>query len=399
MPAGPWIPDQPRAPAPSLGGALETDCVVIGSGIAGASLARQLAEAGMDVILIDRGVAAHGASGRNAGFLLADGARSFASVAETQGALVARVLRGLGHGTRAIVRELAASRPEIALDPCGSVRLAATPEEVSELSATARTLRGPLQLLTADELARLGLPAGLYQGGLLDPGDSLLDPIGLVHALLDRFDAAGGRRFERSPVTNVDEVGDRVLVRTATGSVSATQAVLATNAWARELLDVPIRPVRAQMLEAELDAPLAWEHAFYADGGADYWRRTAPTRLVLGGRRAEGGADEETDQAEAGGDVQASLDALLAELVGREGVRIVRRWAGIMAFTPDGLPVAGRAPSRERIYLMAGMNGQGMGWAPGLALLLAEELLGRGPAVPACIGADRFKGATGGAGA
>ncbi len=69
------------------------------------------------------------------------------------------------------------------------------------------------------------------------------------------------------------------------------------------------------------------------------------------------------------------------------GVSVVRS----DSFTPDGLPLAGRLRDLSDLYLLAGFNGQGKGWAPALASRLAEELVTGHGSVPACFAADRFK--------
>ncbi len=209
--------------------------------------------------------------------------------------------------------------------------------------------------------------------------------------LLARFEEAGGRAYENTAVNAVTSDAEGVVCRTPAGIVRAGNAVLATNAWTQRLMPAALRPVRAQMLEAEVDPVPAWPQAMYANGGADYWRRRGARHVLVGGRRTVGGAAEETDTAQPGEAVQDALEGLLAKLVGPDAqTRVVRRWAGIMAFTPDGLPLAGRAPGRDRIYLLAGLNGQGMGWAPGLAVLLAEYMSGRADVLPACFAPGRF---------
>ena len=57
-------------------------------------------------------------------------------------------------------------------------------------------------------------------------------------------------------------------------------------------------------------------------------------------------------------------------------IEVTHRWAGTMGFTPDGLPSVGLVPGIRGIHLFAGWNGHGMGWAPGLADLLASHLMG-----------------------
>ncbi|MDJ0975545.1 MAG: FAD-dependent oxidoreductase [Planctomycetota bacterium] len=395
MSAGPWIDadahrDDLPAPA-SQGGDATCGTVVIGGGISGLSIARQLAQQGEDVLLVESTRLGHGASGRNAGFLLADGARSFAHLARARGTDVATSVRALGLGTRAVVHDLAGRHERIGLVPCGSLRLAGDAREAAELEQTAAAVGTGMRYLPAAALPAPWRRNGRFHGGLEDPGDGLLDPLALVHAMRRELVVAGGRVVEETPVLEVHEDDDGVTCRTDSGVVRATRAVLATNAWTRRLAPAALRPVRAQMLEATVDPMPDWPQAMYANGGADYWRRRDAAHVLVGGQRAVGGEAEETDAATPGSAVQSALDALLAHLVGETArTRVTRRWAGIMAFTPDGLPLAGRAPDAARIYMLAGLNGQGMGWAPGLAVLLAEAMAGRSGVLPDCFAPSRF---------
>ena len=45
-------------------------------------------------------------------------------------------------------------------------------------------------------------------------------------------------------------------------------------------------------------------------------------------------------------------------------VRVTHRWAGIMGFTPDGMPLVGRLPDLEEVYYCVGFNGGGMSMGP-----------------------------------
>ena len=68
------------------------------------------------------------------------------------------------------------------------------------------------------------------------------------------------------------------------------------------------------------------------------------------------------------------------------------RWTGIMAYTPDGLPLVGALPNRDRQWVCAGWNGHGLALAPRSATLLSEVLLGRRAAaeVPGMFAPARF---------
>jgi glycine/D-amino acid oxidase-like deaminating enzyme len=100
---------------------------------------------------------------------------------------------------------------------------------------------------------------------------------------------------------------------------------------------------------------------------------------VLGGRRdlspeAELTAEDATTPA-----IQGQLDALVAELAG-SSPGVTHRWSGVWGQTGDLLPLAGRVPASDRLWIAGGYSGHGnvLGFACGD--LVAQALLGREPA-------------------
>lgn len=373
-----WLDRDPASPRPPLTDAATTDVVVVGGGIAGAFATLELARGGADAICLEGDRIARGATGRNAGFLLAEAAETYAELLRTHGLDTARAVRAAGLLTRAAVTEVAA-RDDVALRITGSLRLAADAAEDADFAASAKLLAPEVE-----HLGRTQVPPAYRAldpaGGLVDPGDGEVHPLRLARAVFARAEAAGAFVFERSPVAAIEASADGVVVRTPSGSVTARAAIVTTNAWIPSLLPrgPAVRPVRAQMLAARVDPLPAFDRPVYYRRGADYWRTLADGTLLLGGLRALGGAAEETDDARPASPVQDGLDALLARLVGPDArVRVIARWAGTMGFTPDGLPAAGLAPGHDRVHVLGGFNGHGMGWGAGLARALAQGLLGQ----------------------
>jgi sarcosine oxidase, subunit beta len=74
--------------------------------------------------------------------------------------------------------------------------------------------------------------------------------------------------------------------------------------------------------------------------------------------------------------IQESLERFLGELIG-ETPRISHRWAGIFGLTQDLLPLVGRVPGREGVWVAAGYSGHGnvLGFASGE--LVADAILGK----------------------
>jgi glycine/D-amino acid oxidase-like deaminating enzyme len=157
-----------------------------------------------------------------------------------------------------------------------------------------------------------------------------------------------------------------------------------------------ITPVRAQMHVTAPDprgASLPWP--VYAHHGYEYWRQEPTGELLFGGCRwAEPAAERGVlDDARVSDAVHAAQRAFVnRHLPAFAALAPAARWTGIMAFTPDGLPLVGAVPGSDRLWVCAGWNGHGLALAPRSATLLSEEMLGRPAAadIPAMFGPARF---------
>lgn len=372
-----WWLDR-SAPRPPLQDAAPhaPDLIVVGGGIAGVGLARDLARAGARVLLVEGRRLGEGASGRNAGFVLAEGAQCYAAVAREQGRATADALREAGLATRAVI-EAVAGRQEIGWQRTGSLRLAASAAEAADLRACARLLGLRWHAPGAEPGA--GLP-GTRRGGLVDPGDGVVDPLALLAALAQEARAAGAVFREEAPVTEVARHGNRWRVRAAGAAFEAPRVVLAASVATGDLLPAAaggalLEPHRAQMLAARVEPAPTFPLPVYARDGHDYLRVLADGTLLLGGCRDVDPEGERTRSEIPAGAVQAALDDLLLRWTPDASRRtVLLRWAGTMAFTPDGLPLVGPWPDAPGLYLLTGLMGHGMGWGLGLARGLAAAL-------------------------
>jgi len=151
-------------------------------------------------------------------------------------------------------------------------------------------------------------------------------------------------------------------VRSDGAECSAGCVILATNAYTPLLLSqVAIQPRRAQMLASAPDAARLSDLPTYSHFGYRYWRQLQTGQVLVGGWRdtayeVEVGYDE---QPTAG--IQAHLDAQLKSMGAQAPV--THRWAGTMGFTESGLPLVGPVDGMKNVYICAGFNGHGMGFA------------------------------------
>jgi glycine/D-amino acid oxidase-like deaminating enzyme len=354
-----WL-DAPAEPLPATSLDGEVDVAVVGGGITGCSCALALAEAGLKVRLFEAREIATGASGRNGGFALRSGAAPFPVLAESIG-LEATI--ALWRWAEHELAELAALAGD-AFRPTGSLRLAAGEEERDEL-------RVEYDALCAAGLAvewREDLPAPLadrYPAALFHPPDGVLQPAQLVRGIGYRAAEAGVEIHEHTRVESIEGAG-------------APTVVVATDGYPSGLLgelEGLIVPTRGQVIATEPIAELLFELPHYGRYGFDYWHQRLDGRIVAGGFRdvsleSEFTADEATTPI-----VQAALERFVEEHVGRP-LRVDYRWAGIFGMVFDFLPVVGRVPGIDGLWVAGGYSGHGnvLGFACGR--LVARAILG-----------------------
>jgi len=224
------------APGPaldSLSGALETDILVIGGGIAGLSTALHLAEAGRDVVLLEAGQPGSGATGQSGGLVAPDYIRHSP---ETVGKLLGRqagerLTRFLGESAQHCFDLIARhgidcdARQDGFWSPAHNDALA----ETQRAYAAQWSSRGfDVSFVDADETRR-ALGSHRYCGALRFGTGGSLNPLAYVRGLADAALKAGATLFAESPVNDLAHADGRWHARTASGSVSARRLVLAAN--------------------------------------------------------------------------------------------------------------------------------------------------------------------------
>lgn len=363
----------PAAPLPD-----RAEVVIVGGGITGVAVLRTLRDRGIDAILLERDQLASGASGRNAGFLLAGVAENYARAVARYGRGVAEEVWRFTLENHRLVAE-AATHVDAAHHVRGSLTVALDAGEAASLEEAATLLAEdglPGAVTTADQ------PRGALCT-LLNPADGEIDPVRLVRGLAL---AHADRVHEGHNVVSVEDGGNAVVVRLQDGWLEASAVVLATNAWTAELLpSVQIMPVRAQML-ATAPAPLRIARPVYAEWGHRYWRQRDDGSVLVGGFRHRAVGEEVGYDVTPTAIVQSHLDGQVGELLGAAAV--THRWAGTMGFSADGLPLVGAAPGSGRIHMCAGYTGHGMGFALSAAAALARRMLDSEP-LPAWLDAAR----------
>ncbi|RQP05923.1 MAG: FAD-binding oxidoreductase [Paracoccus sp. BP8] len=327
--------------------------IVIGGGVTGLSTAFWLAEAGVDVLVLERGIVGWEASGRNGGGCSHHHSPLFAE----EQRLWPMMDELLGYPTE--------FRPN-------RIRIALTSEQFTLYGRAAANARK--QGFRADDLdaqavrdlvplADDNVHAGHYYhfGGHANPHRTVQ---AYAWALRDR----GGRVRQHVTVTGFRRQGGRVTaVETDRGAFGCDHLVIAAGPQTGRLaamleVAIPMRAARAEMIVTE---PLPLMPLGGIDGNGLYGRQTLRGNLAYGGGPHEWVETEE----QSGGPrpstpLAGSIARRVAELLPKAAhARVIRSWSGIIENTPDGRPVIDR-PAPWQNLTVATLSGVGFGLSP-----------------------------------
>ncbi|WP_254513396.1 NAD(P)/FAD-dependent oxidoreductase [Anatilimnocola floriformis] len=379
------------------------DCLIVGGGVIGLSLAWQLARRGKKVRVLDRQELGREASWAGAGILPPANREALAHPYDQ--------LRGMSFELH---REWAEQlRAETGIETgyrrCGGIYLARAAGETAALAAWAETLREErveVERLSVSgrELGRPGAEGQSIPSPITPPphrllseletGISLAPPGGMpiraawllpdecqlrnphyLQALVRVCEQAG---VELSPNVEVQDfvlAGDRVRgVVTAAGEISADQVCVTSGAWTGLLLQrlgltLGVVPVRGQIVLFRGERPAA---KCVINEGPRYLVPREDGRLLVGSTEEEAGFEKRTTEV-----VIAELIAFARSLLPvLNSAEIEKTWAGLRPASFDGFPYLGPIPGMSNAFVASGHFRSGLYLSPGTATVMAELMCG-----------------------
>ncbi len=352
------------------------DFLVIGAGMAGVSLAYELATHGRVLVLERESQPAYHATGRSA-----------ALYSQTYGP---RLVRALSIGSADFFLSRANGLADHAVLTPRGVLFVGRPDQQSRLDqlyeAGRRWVDSVARLGVAEAVARVPvLRADRLAGAVAEPDASDLDVHGLHGAYMRGLRQRGGRVVTNGAVTGLTREGSGWRVTTRTNHFAAGIVVNAAGAWADEVADLVglsrlgLAPRRrtALVFDPEVDDPCLLSEMsqwpMIVDADEEFYFKPEAGRLLASPADATPMAPCDVQPEDL--DVAIAVDRI--EAATRLRVRrIAHRWAGLRSFFRHGDPVAGFDPRSHGFFWLAGQGGYGIQTAPALARTAAAILTG-----------------------
>jgi D-arginine dehydrogenase len=348
------------------------DVAVVGAGIAGASVAAELAEDARVVVLERETFPGHHSTGRSA-----------ALFSEIYGSAPVRALsrasQGFFHAPPEGFSDAPLVRPRGALHIATAAQAAAL-EAFAALPDVAPAVRR-IDGAEACELCPI-LKPGHVATAALELGSADIDVNALHQAYLRRLKALGGEIRVEAEVTGLAREAGGWRIETPQGPIRAAVVINAAGAWADVLAGLAgVRPIgleprrRTALIVDPPDGadPRGWPMVIDVD--EQFYFRPDGGGLLLspGDETPSPPCDAQPEEL----DVAIAVDRVQAATT-LEVRRVRRAWAGLRSFVADRTPVAGFAPDAPGFFWLAGQGGYGIQTAPAMGRLAAALVRGLG---------------------
>jgi glycine oxidase len=335
--------------------------IVVGAGIIGCAIARELAVRGVACTVIDDRPVGGGATRASAG-MLAPYVEAHAG-----GPLLELGVQSLELYQHWIAEVRDESGVEVEFGLIGTLEVALTADRAAEIRRAGPAHGGWLQ---PADVAHAYPQLRPTAGALSNEEHGYVDAPQLATALA-RAAIRAGATFERARVGAVSQEGGRLRVTTTAGIREASDVVLAAGAWTNAIEGVrtpPLRPVRGQLLQLEWrGSPLQtiiWGPDCYLVPRLD-------GSVLVGATVEEAGFDERTTEE----GIRRLRDAAADLLPVTKDFRLIEARVGLRPATPDDLPVIGPDPAVAGLFHASGHYRNGVLLAPITAKLIGDLIV------------------------
>jgi len=368
----------PLAPFPPLTGATRADVCVVGGGYTGLSAALHLASRGVSVVLLEAHRVGFGASGRNGGQVGSGQRLDQDDLERMAGKPAARAMWDMAEAAKALVADLIARHAmPVVLHP-GVAHASETAAGQRQAQAYAEKLArdydyAKIEVLDRDRFRSI-VGSDQFQGGVIDHGAGHLHPLNFAIGLAQAAQAAGARLHEMSEVLDLAP-GAKPVLRTAAGSVTCDQVILAGNGYLGNLapkVAARVMPINNFLIATEplgdRAASVLARNIAVADSRfvVNYWRLSEDNRLLFGGGESYGYRF---------GDIAATVTKPMLRIYPQlRGARIDYAWGGTLAITMNRMPAWMRV--ERNILAASSCSGHGVALSTLSGKVLADLVAG-----------------------
>jgi glycine oxidase len=345
------------------------DVLVVGGGIIGCAVARELTRRRADVRVFEARVVGAGATQASAGIL--------APYIESDGPgpLLDLTVRSLGLYDEFLKTVGDESGLEVEYRRCGTLEIAADDDDADRLKARVSTGSAHLQWLDA-AATRAGEPAlpESVRGALLAREHGYVAVPALTEALAWAAVRHGAEVETHRRIARIDRVADKVRVTADDGSIwSGTWVVIAAGSWTGQTMSgeaaaADVRPVRGQLLRLRWNSRVP-RHVLWGD--RCYVVPWQDRTVLVGATVEDVGFDERTTAA----GVRDLLEAVCDLLPEAWGATFLEARAGLRPATSDGLPIIGPSSVLQGLVYATGHYRNGILLAPLTAQLIADYIV------------------------
>lgn len=340
------------------------DIAIVGAGMAGASLAAELAGSTRVLVLEAEDEPGYHTTGRSAAFWT-----------ESYGG---PGVQPLTSASGPVLQALGVLAPRQAL----TIGTAAQRDEVEAFAQTYAGLGITVKRLDRPELeARIPGLRSAWMHGALEPSCSDIDVAGLHQHYLAAMRAGGASLWCRARLVSANRDAAGWSLTLSDGRhVRCDVLVDAAGAWADLVAELAgaeplgIAPLRRTIAQLRVDPPVPAALPLVLDVGGQFYFKPESGRLWLSPHDETPSApcDAAADELDV-----ATAIARLEQVVDWTVQRVEHRWAGLRSFAPDRLPVYGFDAKVPGFFWFAGQGGFGIQTAPAAAKLAAGLLLDR----------------------
>jgi gamma-glutamylputrescine oxidase len=351
----------------------DVDVCVIGAGLAGLTVAREVARRGWSVAVLEANRIAWAASGRNTGFVLPGFHENIESMIERIGLDHAAQLWRLSEQGLDYVRNTIEETGMPGANPVpGWLHVSQTDNEIAADVERLRWIGVDVEAWPAGRVREV-LPNPRYFGAIHFPRAFHIHPLNYALGLAAAAEAAGARIFEETPAVSIDPAGVRKRIATPGGRVRAAHVVLAGNVHLGELmprLAATLLPITTFVMVSEPIGPVLHDLVRYRGAVSDSDHADNHYRIVDGDRLQWSGRMRAWDVNPRW--IARGLRADIRRKFPRLGrVEIAHLWSGTLGRAIHRMPQIGEM--EPGVWVASGFGGHGLN-----TTAMAGELVARG---------------------